>query len=44
MTVLDPEIVEAVNQFGKIGILATADAKGQPNEAWRVFCRMVRFP
>ena len=34
MTVLDQEIVEAVNQFGKIGILATADAKGQPNEAY----------
>lgn len=34
MTVLDKEIVEAVNQLGRIGILATADAKGQPNEAY----------
>jgi hypothetical protein len=34
MTVLAQQVIDVVNQFGKIGVLATADGKGQPNEAY----------
>lgn len=34
MTIIDQHIIETINQPGKIGVLATADAKGQPNLAY----------
>ena len=34
MTIIDQHVIETINQPGKIGVLATADAKGQPNLAY----------
>lgn len=34
MAQIDAQMVEAINQPGRIGVLATADASGQPNAAY----------